>query len=135
MFGKFAQITEIIRFLMSIKAEDIGRVIDAAKVLQSDADIKVKVASGILIAEIAATYTPTTADDEFIGWVKLLAGEDLLWKLVDLVKDLLDGKQPDSALQSLQAFGATDAKMIPIPVLLQIAMFIASLIKDWKKGS
>lgn len=132
MFGKFAQITEIIRFLMSIKSEDIGKVIDAARVLQGDGDIKVKVASGILISEIAATYTATTSDDEFVGWIKLLAGEDLLWKLVDLVRDMLDGKQPDV---STLTFGANDSKMIPIPVLIQIAVFIVGLIKDWKKGS
>ena len=130
MFGKFAQLAEIIRFLLSIKSEDIAKVLEAAKVLQGDGDIKTKVAAGILVAEIAASYTPTTKDDEFIGWIKLMAQEDLLWKLVDLVKDFLDGKEPK---ESMQAFASEDAKAIPWPVLIQVAMFIASLIKDWRK--
>jgi hypothetical protein len=131
MFGRFSQLTDIIRFLMSIKSEDISAVLASVKVFQTEADIKAKVLAGIQIAEIAATYTPTTQDDEFIGWIKMLSQEDLVWKLVDMVQDLLDGKDIDPVKAT---FGAEqDVKGVPVVVIIQVAMFIAQLIRDWRK--
>jgi hypothetical protein len=128
MFGqKLSAIFDVLKVLLTVKGEDLQKILEAAGVISGDADVKTKILAGISIAEVVARYTPIEEDDEIVGVLKQLANEDMIWKLVDIVTDIIDGK--DTA----EVSAALNDGEVPVGAILQLAVYLADMIKGLSK--
>lgn len=124
MFGaKFDAIWDVVKILLSVKGEDLAKIMDQIKIIADDGEIKDKVVAGLVIAEVVASYTPIDQDDEVVAALRQLADDELVWKLVDVVQGILAGEDVSEVASAINPDGE-----IPVGALLQIGIFIAELI-------
>lgn len=140
LFSNLSKYAGILKLLAKFDPEDLPRVLAAVEVASDgDADLKDRVLAFIAIAEVVAKYVPGTADDEVVAAMKRIAESDDVWKLVEIVKELLanGGRVKDlDKLQFGDAQGFTierDGKVeyVPWPVIIKIAGILLSLLAEF----
>lgn len=131
---------DVFGFLLKIKPSDITKAMAlVGKIQDESSDLRDRVVAVIDLADLLTDYTETTADDQVVDFVKSLAAEDALWKLVAIVQDLLDGGAvPVGAMEGPGlVYGQPDegqeAKSIPWPLVIQLAQLIVLFLQNRKK--
>jgi len=137
---RMSGLKDVIAFMMRIKPSDITKAMALlGKIQDESADLRVRVVAVIDLADLLVDYTDTPADDQVVDFVKSLAAEDALWKLVAIVQDLLDGGAvPVGAMEGPglvygQPEEGQEAKAIPWPLVIQLAQLIVMFLQNRKK--
>lgn len=140
LLQRISGLRDIIAFVSRIKASDVTKVMALVGKIQDESlDLRGRVVACIDLADLLTDYTESTADDQIVDFVKSIADEDALWKLVAIVQDLLDGGAvPVGAMEGegliyCQASEGEPAKAIPWPLVLQLAQLIVVFLRSRKQ--
>lgn len=140
LLQRISGLRDIIAFVSRIKASDITKVMAlVGKIQDESADLRSRVVAVIDLADVLVDYTETEADDQIVDFVKSIANEDALWKLVAIVQDLLDGGAvPIGAMEGeglvyCQASEGQPAKAVPWPLVIQLAQLIVVFLRSRKQ--
>lgn len=133
IIGSFTNVGSLLSLLMKIGARNISALIEQVKIVGNDElDLKTRVLAAIEAADIVVDFTETQADDLIVDFLKDAAKQDGLWKLVEVVGYLVEGKSiPVGALpeEGLQVGKDGQEKgFIPLPIAIQLAHVIATII-------
>ncbi len=137
IFERMRGMKDILAIISRVKLEDITKVIGLVGIIQDEnSPLRERVIAVIDAADVLVDYTETLADDAMVEFVKNLATEESLWRILAIVQDLLDGNSvPVGALEGDGIpMGANGEKgSIPWPLVIQLAQIIASIIQGLKK--
>lgn len=138
VLGAFSSIREVLSLVSRVGMDNIGRLVELVKAIGDDhLDMKARVLAAIDAADIVVKFTETPADDLVVQFLRNAAKEDGLWKLVEIVGYLVDGKGiPVGAIPDggIQVGAPGDEKgFIPLPVLIQLAQVLATIILGLRK--
>ena len=140
LLQRISGLRDIIAFVSRIKASDVTKVMAlVGKIQDESASLRDRVVACIDLADLLTDYTESTADDQIVDFVKSIADEDALWKLVAIVQDLLDGGAvPVGAMEGegliyCQASEGQPAKAIPWPLVIQLAQLIVMFLRSKKQ--
>ena len=133
VLGAFSSIREVLSLVSRLGMSNIGQLVELVKKIgDDDLDVKDRVLAAISAAEIVTEFTETPADDLIIKFLRNAANEEGLWKIVEVVGYLIDGKGiPVGAMpeEGIQVGASGDEKgFIPLPVAIQLAQIIATII-------
>lgn len=131
--GAFDSVRSVLSIVAKLGMDKLLQLVDLAKrVGNEDLEVKDRVLAAISAADIIVDFTSTQADDLVVEFLRNAAQEESLWKIVDIVGYLLEGKGiPVGALpdDGLQVGDPKDPKgFIPLPVAIQLAQIIATII-------
>lgn len=138
VFDRIAGVSEILKFLLSVKPDDVKRVSEALRVVvDGDAELKDRVLAGLEVADVFTDYTPGEFDDQVVDMLQDVGEEAAFWSLVEAIEEMLGGKK--SSELSIHAKGPAiktgkgdKANAIPVSVIVQIAIFILQLFHNAK---
>lgn len=138
VLGAFSSIREVLSLVSRVGMDNIGKLVELVKAIGDDhLDMKARVLAAIDAADIVVKFTETPADDLVVQFLRNAAKEDGLWKLVEIVGYLVDGKGiPVGAIPDggIQVGAPGDEKgFIPLPVLIQLAQVLATIILGLRK--
>lgn len=137
IFERMRSMKDILAIISKVKLEDLTRVISLVAVIQDEnAPLRERVVAVIDAADVLVDYTETEADDAIVAFVKNMANEESLWRVLAIVQDLLDGNSiPVGALEGEGIpMGANGEKgSIPWALVIQLAQIIVSVIQGLKK--
>jgi hypothetical protein len=133
VLGAFGSIRDVLSLVSKLGMSNIGKLIELVKQIGDDnLDVKTRVLAAIEAGDIVADFTATPADDLVVQFLRNAANEEGLWKLVEIVGYLVEGKGiPVGAMpeDGIQVGKAGDEKgFIPIPVMIQLAQVIATIL-------
>lgn len=133
VLGAFGGIRDVLSMVSKLGMSNIGTLVELVKKIgNDDLDMKTRVLAAIDAADIVVKFTETQADDLIVQFLRNASKEDGLWKLVEVVGYLVEGKGvPVGALpdEGLQVGAKGDEKgFIPLPVAIQLAQVIATII-------
>ena len=137
LLQRISGMRDIISFFSRIKSGDISRFMALiAKAQDESLDLRARVVAVVDLADLLTDYTESTTDDQIVDFVKSLTGEEAIWKLVSIVQDLMDGGAvPVGAMEGegliyAQASEGQPAKMIPWPLVIQLAQLVVMFLKS-----
>lgn len=138
VLGAIGSIRDVLSLVSKIGMGKIGELVELVKkVGDDDLDVKERVLAAIAAADIVVKFTETPADDVIVQFLRNAANEDGLWKIVEVVGYLIEGKGiPVGAMpdEGIQVGAPGDEKgFIPLPVAIQLAQVIATLIMALRK--
>ena len=133
ILGAFGSIRDVLSLVSKVGMDNIGKLVDLVKKIgDDDLDMKTRVLAAIDAADIVVKFTETPADDLVVQFLRNASKEEGLWKLVEIVGYLIEGKGvPVGALpdEGLRVGAPGDEKgFIPLPVAIQLAQIIATII-------
>lgn len=136
VIGSITGVGSILSLVAKIGIGNIGKLVEQIKIVGNDAlDLKTRVLAAIEAADMVVDYTETQADDLIVQFLKDAAKQETLWKLVDVIGYLLEGKPvpvgslPDDGLK------VGSGGSIPTPVAIELAKAIAMVITQVKESS
>lgn len=92
IFERMRGMKDILAIISRVKLEDITKVIGLVGIIQDEnSPLRERVIAVIDAADVLVDYTETLADDAMVEFVKNLATEESLWRILAIVQDLLDG--------------------------------------------
>lgn len=138
VLGAIGSIRDVLSLVSKIGMGKIGELVELVKkVGDDDLEVKDRVLAAIAAADIVVKFTETPADDVIVQFLRNAANEDGLWKIVEVVGYLIEGKGiPVGAMpdEGIQVGAPGDEKgFIPLPVAIQLAQVIATLIMALRK--
>lgn len=138
VLGAIGSIRDVLSLVSKIGMGKIGELVELVKkVGDDDLEVKERVLAAIAAADIVVKFTETPADDVIVQFLRNAANEDGLWKIVEVVGYLIEGKGiPVGAMpdEGIQVGAPGDEKgFIPLPVAIQLAQVIATLIMALRK--
>lgn len=138
VLGAIGSIRDVLSMVSKIGMGKIGELVELVKkVGDDDLEVKERVLAAIAAADIVVKFTETPADDVIVQFLRNAANEDGLWKIVEVVGYLIEGKGiPVGAMpdEGIQVGAPGDEKgFIPLPVAIQLAQVIATLIMALRK--
>lgn len=133
VLGAIGSIREVLSLVSRLGMSNIGQLVELVKKIgDDDLDVKDRVLAAISAAEIVTKFTETPADDLIVKFLRNAANEEGLWKIVEVVGYLIEGKGiPVGAMpeEGIQVGASGDEKgFIPLPVAIQLAQIIATII-------
>lgn len=133
VIGSIASLGSVFALISKLGVVNIGKLIEQFQIIgNDDLDLKTRVLAAIEAADLAADFTETQADDLLVQFLKDAAKQDGLWKLIDAVGYMIEGKPvPVGAMpeEGIQVGAPGDEKgFIPLPVAIQLAQAIAMII-------
>ena len=133
VLGAIGSIREVLSLVSRLGMSNIGQLVELVKKIgDDDLDVKDRVLAAISAAEIVTKFTETPADDLIVKFLRNAANEEGLWKIVEVVGYLIEGKGiPVGAMpeEGIQVGASGDEKgFIPLPVAIQLAQVIATII-------
>lgn len=133
VLGAIGSIREVLSLVSRLGMSNIGQLVELVKKIgDDDRDVKDRVLAAISAAEIVTKFTETPADDLIVKFLRNAANEEGLWKIVEVVGYLIEGKGiPVGAMpeEGIQVGASGDEKgFIPLPVAIQLAQIIATII-------
>lgn len=133
IIGAFSSLREVLSLVSKLGMGNIGKLIELIKKIgDDDLGMQDRVLAAIDAAEIVTGFTETKADDLVVQFLRNASKEEGLWKLVEIVGYLVEGKGiPVGAMpeNGIQVGSKDDEKgFIPIPVMISLAQVIATLI-------
>lgn len=136
LLQRVSGLRDVLTFLAQFKMQDITKAVALiGKIQDESAALRDRVVAVIDLADLLVDYTATTADDQVVDFVRSLAAEDALWKLVAIVQDLLDGGAvPVGAMEGdgLLYGEGPEKKSIPWPLVIQLAQLIVMFLRSRK---
>jgi len=138
VLGAIGSIRDVLSLVSKIGMGKIGELVELVKkVGDDDLEVKERVLAAIAAADIVVKFTETPADDVIVQFLRNAANEEGLWKIVEVVGYLIEGKGiPVGAMpdEGIQVGAPGDEKgFIPLPVAIQLAQVIATLIMALRK--
>lgn len=138
LFEKISGAKQALALLAKIDFADIQRAIALVNDIQDKkSPLSKDVTSAIELAQLVAKYTDTKTDDQVLAALNAMSKTEGFQALVLLVGDMLEsgGAVPVGALpdEGFQIGQGTDKQFIPVPVALQIAQIIVSIILYLRK--
>lgn len=138
VLGAIGSIRDVLSLVSKIGIGKIGELVELVKkVGDDDLEVKERVLAAIAAADIVVKFTETPADDVIVQFLRNAANEEGLWKIVEVVGYLIEGKGiPVGAMpdEGIQVGAPGDEKgFIPLPVAIQLAQVIATLIMALRK--
>lgn len=133
VLGAIGSIRDVLSLVSRLGMSNIGQLVELVKKIGDDnLEVKDRVLAAISAAEIVTKFTETPADDLIVKFLRNAANEEGLWKIVEVVGYLLEGKGiPVGAMpeDGIQVGASGDEKgFIPLPVAIQLAQVIATII-------
>lgn len=133
VLGAIGSIRDVLSLVSRLGMSNIGQLVELVKKIGDDnLEVKDRVLAAISAAEIVTKFTETPADDLIVKFLRNAANEEGLWKIVEVVGYLLEGKGiPVGAMpeEGIQVGASGDEKgFIPLPVAIQLAQVIATII-------
>ena len=140
VLGAIGSVRDVLSLVSKIGMTNIGKLVDLVKQIgNDDLDMKERVLAAIDAADIVVKFTETQADDLVVQFLRNASKEEGLWKLVEIVGYLVDGKGiPVGAMpeEGFRVGPPGDEKgMIPIPVMISLAQVIATIIMGLRNRS
>lgn len=138
VLGAIGSIRDVLSLVSKIGMGKIGELVELVKKVGDDGlEVKERVLAAIAAADIVVKFTETPADDVIVQFLRNAANEEGLWKIVEVVGYLIEGKGiPVGAMpdEGIQVGAPGDEKgFIPLPVAIQLAQVIATLIMALRK--
>lgn len=133
---RIKQVAALLKLLASFDMGDVKTVLEAVGKVRDSDRVRDWVEGSLVIAEIVTGYIPGEGDDAVVATIKRLYDDDYLDALIVWVQSLLDGKElPVVSLGGAYPVGADGdpSKMIPWPVMVQLAIMIVQIIRDLRK--
>lgn len=138
VLGAIGSIRDVLSLVSRIGMGKIGELVELVKkVGDDDLEVKDRVLAAIAAADIVVKFTETPADDVIVQFLRNAANEEGLWKIVEVVGYLIEGKgipvgaMPDGGIQV--GVPGDEKGFIPLPVAIQLAQVIATLIMALRK--
>lgn len=133
VLGAIGSIRDVLSLVSRLGMSNIGQLVELVKKIGDDnLEVKDRVLASISAAEIVTKFTETPADDLIVKFLRNAANEEGLWKIVEVVGYLIEGKGiPVGAMpeEGIQVGASGDEKgFIPLPVAIQLAQIIATII-------
>ena len=133
LFGKISGAKQALQLLAKVDFADIQRGIALVKAIQDEsASLARKVATAIELAQLVAKYTETKTDDQVLAALLILSQSSGFEALVGMVEAMLEsgGAVPVASLPEggFEVSLGEDKEFIPLPVALQVAQIIVSII-------
>lgn len=133
VLGAIGSIRDVLSLVSRLGMSNIGQLVELVKKIGDDnLEVKDRVLAAISAAEIVTKFTETPADDLIVKFLRNAANEEGLWKIVEVVGYLIEGKGiPVGAMpeEGIQVGASGDEKgFIPLPVAIQLAQIIATII-------
>lgn len=137
LIRKLRQLGPLFDILKVIRPEDIQTVLESVSAIVTGDSLKQKIIAALEIADVLTDYTETTVDDAVVDALEQLMQSEG----VDAILDLFAGGASEESIrirtENLIALSPVGLKLrddkaaIPWPVVIQIAMFVYELIKEW----
>jgi hypothetical protein len=136
VIGSITGVGSILSLVAKIGIGNIGKLVEQIKIVGNDSlDLKTRVLAAIEAADMVVDYTETQADDLIVQFLKDAAKQETLWKLVDIVGYLIEGKPVPSGALPEEGLKVGSDGSIPTPVAIELAKAIAMVITKVKEGS
>lgn len=138
LFEKISGARQALQLLAKVDFADIQRAIALVKDIQDEkSKLSDKVTVAIQLAQLVAKYTETKTDDQVLAALLLLSQSDGFEALVNMVEAMLEsgGAVPVGSLPEagFEVSMGEDKEFIPLPVALQVAQIIVSIILFLRK--
>lgn len=140
VLGAIGSVRDVLSLVSKIGMTNIGKLVDLVKQIgNDDLDMKERVLAAIDAADIVVKFTETQADDLVVQFLRNASKEDGLWKLVEIVGYLVEGKGIPVGAMPEEGFRVGppggEKGMIPIPVMISLAQVIATIIMGLRNRS
>lgn len=143
IFQKFAGLTDVLRFLVQIKPQDIQLLIESVSIVSDDGkDLEARVKAALVVADIVTDYIPGELDDQVVDAISDLLKQETVWDLVEAIQSLMSNQgQVQMAMcdmikskpEGVEVQVGDDKKAITWPVLIAVASLLMDLIKMLEK--